>query len=190
MYFGSGVIIKDYIKSKGKSELKRTILEFGYTRGEMNTLEAKFVPEELLKHPLNINLDKGGRHKHTRYKKVNKKIGKTMKKIRAERKDDWGSVKGADNNRASEWKLISPNGEVFEIKGTLNLFCKNKGISANTIKKAVVEGWIPKRGSCAGWQAFNLTLGRGTVRDTLNHGEARSGTNNPNHKSKLERMKQ
>lgn len=40
-YFGSGVIIKDYIKSKGTEGLNRNILEFGKTFEEMNLLEKK-----------------------------------------------------------------------------------------------------------------------------------------------------
>jgi len=38
-YWGSGVIIKDYIKSKGTVELRREILVFGYNHDEMNFLE-------------------------------------------------------------------------------------------------------------------------------------------------------
>jgi hypothetical protein len=186
-YFGSGVIIKDYIKSKGREGIIREILAFGYSRTEMNKLEAYYIPEELLADPLNINLDKGGRHKHTRYKKVKNKISKSMKKVRAERKDQWGAVRGADNNRAKQWKLISPQGEEYLINGALNQFCNEHNLSANTLKVAIKQGWIPKRGSCAGWQAFDLTTGNGTFRDTLNQGDARKGVNNPSHKAKIKR---
>lgn len=186
-YVGSGVIIRDYIKSKGRNGIVREILAYGYSRDEMNTLEAHYIPEELLADPKNINLDKGGRHKHTRYKKVNAKISKTMKKIRSERKDSWGASRGADNNRAKQWKLISPQGDEFIICGTLNQFCEEHGLSSVTIKTAVKQGWVPKRGRCAGWQAFDLTTGRGTIRETFNQGEARCGVNNPSHKAKIKR---
>ena len=81
-YFGSGVIIKDYIKSKGKTNLIREILTFGYSFDEMNKLEQIFVTEEILSDPLNINLDIGGRKEFTRYNEVNKRIGKSISEYR------------------------------------------------------------------------------------------------------------
>jgi hypothetical protein len=129
-------------------------------------------------------LDKGGRNKYTRYVEVNMKIGKTISDLRKKNPQNWPSRSGANNNKSTNWKLISPKGEVFVICGGLNNFCESKGISANTIKKAVREGWIPKRGACAGWQAFNLDCGIGTNRNTLNHGESHSGKNNPWFKGK------
>lgn len=184
-YLGSGVIIKDYIKSKGKEGIIREILAFGNNVDELNDLENEFITEEVLNDPLNINLDKGGRNKFSRWPEVNTKIGKTISKLRAAHPEKWASRKGADNNRATRWKLISPTGEEFFIHGTLNQFCESKGISSNTIKKAVREGWRPKRGSCAGWQAFNLDEGIGTTRDTKNHGVAHSGKNNPWYTSRV-----
>lgn len=182
MYFGSGVIIKDYIKSKGSKKLVRNILEFGYSWKQMNDLERKYVTEKVLEDPLNINLDKGGRHLYTRYDEVKKRIGKTMSLKRKANPGNWPSRKGEKNNKSVNWKLISPKGEEFIFCGGLNVFCKDKGISVNTIKKAVQEGWIPRRGVCAGWQAFNLDEGKGTYRDTFNHGIHHSGLNNPWHK--------
>jgi hypothetical protein len=41
-YFGSGVIIKDYIKSKGVKGLTREILEFGKDHLSLNLLETKY----------------------------------------------------------------------------------------------------------------------------------------------------
>jgi hypothetical protein len=184
-YFGSGVILKDYIKSKGSLNLIREILEFGYNHAELNLLETKYVTEEVLRDPLNINLDFGGRNIFSRYKEVNRRIGKTISKLRKENPDNWPSRIGKENNKSVNWKLISPEGEEFIICGGLKSFCDSKGISVNTIKKAVKEGWIPRRGQCSGWQAFNLDAKIGTVRDTLNHGEAHSGINNPWFKNKV-----
>jgi len=184
-YFGSGVILKDYIKSKGSLNLIREILEFGYNHAELNLLETKYVTEEVLRDPLNINLDFGGRNIFSRYKEVNQRIGKTISKLRKENPDNWPSRIGKENNKSVNWKLISPEGEEFIICGGLKSFCDSKGISVNTIKKAVKEGWIPRRGQCSGWQAFNLDAKIGTVRDTLNHGEAHSGINNPWFKNKV-----
>jgi len=184
MYFGSGVIIKDYIKSKGIHGLIREIMEFGNNHDELNLLETKYITQFVLDDLLNINLDSGGKHIFSRIDKVKEKIGQTMSEIRRKNPEKWPARRGEKNNRSVNWRLISPSGEEFNICGDLNSFCKTKKISANTIKKAVREGWIPRRGSCAGWLAFNLDLNIGTTRDTLNHGEAISGANNPNYKNK------
>ena len=183
-YFGSGVILKDYIKSKGYLKLTRKILEFGYSHPELNLLETKYVTLSVLEDPLNSNLDFGGRHIFSRYKEVNQRIGKTISKRRKENPSNWPSRIGKENNKSANWKLISPTGEEFLFCGGLNLFCKSKGISGHTISKAVREGWIPRRGVCAGWKAFNLDNNTGTIRDTLNYGESHSGINNPWFKNK------
>ena len=178
-YFGSGVIIKDYIKSKGIIDLNREILEYGFSWCEMNTLEREYVTEGVLGDPLNINLDKGGRNNYTRSESVNNRISVSMTSARARNPAAWPKIVSKENNKSVNWRLISPAGEVFVFCGDLNTFCTKHNISANTIKKAVIEGWIPKRGSCAGWRAFNEDSGAGTVRETKNHGEAHSGRNNP-----------
>ena len=187
LYFGSGVIIKDYLKSKGKENLIREILDFGFSWEEMNFLEAKYITESTLNDPLCINLDKGGRNNYTRFDEVINKISNTMKDVRKLKKDSWRSRKGPENNKSKHWKLISPNNEVFEFHGSIDEFCKSKNISSNTMKAAIRGGWIPKRGKCAGWQGFDLDTGKGTVRETLNQGEAIKGINNPSHKAKLKR---
>lgn len=185
-YFGSGVIIKDYIKSVGTKSIVREILEFGFSHAEMNLLEAKHVTEEILSDPLNINLDKGGRHNYSRYKSVNNRISVSMAKKRKEYPELWPVRVGLSNNKSVNWKLISPTGEIFLFCGGLKKFCKSKGISGNTMSIAIIQGWIPKRGSCAGWTAFNLDNGTGTTRDTRNHGIAQSGSNNRWFKNKIE----
>jgi hypothetical protein len=187
-YFGSGVIIRDYIKSKTAHDLKREILVFGYSFDEMNLLESIYVTEEILNDPLCINLDKGGKNKFSRYDLVKDKISESMKKVRASNKD-WKTRKGPENNKSKNWKLISPQGEIFEFCGNINDFCREKNISANTMKAAIRGGWIPKRGVCAGWLGFDLDTGNGTTRETKNYGEAIMGTNNPSHKAKVKRMK-
>ena len=124
----------------------------------------------------------------SRHESVKQQIGKTISKLRKDNPENWPNRTGLKNNKSVNWKLISPDGEEFIFCGGLNLFCASKGISANTIKKAVREGWIPKRGRCSGWQAFNLDAKIGTIRDTLNHGESHSGTNNPWFKNKKEKV--
>ena len=185
-YWGSGVIIRDYIRSKGETGLSRKILEFGFSFDHMNELEKKYITEEILADPKNINLDKGGRKSFTRYPEANSKIGKTISKRRKDHPEKWPSCKGEKNNKSVNWKLISPSGEEFIFCGGLKEFCRKLGISGNTMSLAVRQGWIPKRGICSGWRAFNLDTGNGTTRDTLNHGDAHSGVNNLNHKRKQE----
>lgn len=186
-YFGSGVIIKDYIKSKGKSHLKRELLAFGYSWEEMNLLESIFVTESVLSDPHCVNLDKGGRNKFTRFSQVNERISKSMRIVREERKEKWGSCKGSENNKSKHWRLISPTGEIYEFHGSIDEFCKTNNISSNTMKAAIRYGWIPKRGKCAGWLGFDLDTGNGTIRETLNQGIARQGINNPSYKAKIKR---
>lgn len=183
-YFGSGVIIKDYIKSCGKENLQREILRYGFSHSEMNDLEDKFITEEVLKDPLSINLDTGGRNKFSRYQEVKNRIGNSVSKHRKLHPEKWISTKGKDNNLSVNWKLVSPDGTEYEFCGGLKNFCKAKGISGNTMSKAVSEGWIPKRGCCANWKLYNLDNGKGTYRDTLNHGNSHSGSNNPYNKGK------
>lgn len=183
-YWGSGVIIRDYLKSKGETGLVREILEFGYSHDEMNLLESKYITEKTIADPKNINLDKGGRSNYTRYPNVNRKIGRTMAKRRAEQPERWPSRKGDKNNKSVNWKLVSPDGEEFFFCGSLREFCQKKKISPNTMSAAIRQGWIPRRGVCAGWKGFNLDAGIGTTRDTLNHGDAIRGENNPYSKSK------
>lgn len=178
-YFGSGVIIRDYIKSKGKKFLSREILCFGFSLSEMNKLESEFITEELLNDPMCINLDKGGRNKYTRYTEVNQKISKSMASLRKSRGNSWGSLKGENNNFSKKWLLISPDGTQYNIVGCIKEFCESHGISANTMKAAIRAGWIPKRGKCSGWIGYDLTTGRGTTRATMNQGEAIRGVNNP-----------
>lgn len=188
-YFGSGVIIKDYIKSKGKIGLAREILAFGYSWDEMNLLESKFITEQVLNDPCCINLDKGGRNNFSRYDEVNSRISKTMKLIRSKNKEKWPTMRGPKNNKTKHWKLISPAGEIYEFYSSIDDFCLSKGISANTMKAAIRAGWIPKRGTCSGWQGFDLDTGNGTTRITRNHGDAIRGINNPSHKAKIKRNK-
>ena len=129
-YFGSGVIIRDYIKAKGTAGLLREILAFECNNIELNLLESRIITKEMLNDPLNINLDLGGRHKCTRSQDINDRIGNTMSIRRAENPHNWPSRTGVDNNKSMNWKLISPTNEEFLICGGLNQFCQHHRISA------------------------------------------------------------
>lgn len=182
-YYGSGVIIKDYIKSKGAAGLKREILEYGNSHNEMNDLEIKYITEEVLNDPLSLNLDFGGRNK-SRCEAAKTQIGKSISKLRKEQPWRWPARTSSNNPSSARWRIISPAGVEYEIIGSIAEFCLQHGLSANTLVIASRQGWIPRRGKCSGWRIFNLTTGKGTIRETRNHGEARSGVNNPSHKSR------
>jgi hypothetical protein len=116
-YFGSGVIIKDYIRSHGRQSLTRKILEFASDPVELNTLEDRYLTNDVLLDPLNINLDKGGKHISSRLPDVCKRIGESISKMRKQHPTRWKSRRGKDNNKSNNWKAISPSGEIFEFCG-------------------------------------------------------------------------
>jgi len=60
--------------------------------------------------------------------------------------------KGAGNANAKTWQLTDPLGTVYVIKGTLNEFCKNHDISADSIR-VLVQG---KKKQIKGWKAITL----------------------------------
>jgi hypothetical protein len=189
LYFGSGVIIKDYMKAKGTSSLKREILSYGFSHDEMNILEIQHITEEVLGDPKNINLDFGGRNKF-RCSTVKNQIGKSISRLRREQPWRWTKRVGERNANSSHWKLVSPAGVTYEILGPIDDFCHSHGLSPHTLRVACRQGWIPRRGKCADWKIFNLIIGAGTIRETQNHGEARSGDNNPSRKKKLKALEQ
>lgn len=184
-YVGSGRIMKDYINSKGRQGLTRTILEFANDAVELNLLESKYVTSVELSDPMCLNLDHGGAQKFTRYQSVKLKIGATIKRLRQEHPEKWTSRTGQDNNKSCSWLAISPQGQEYRFVGGLAGFCKSHNLSVNTIKKAVSEGWIPQRGPCRGWKFCNLTTGKATHRETQNRGWYRQGVNNPSYKRKI-----
>lgn len=80
------------------------------------------------------------------------------------------------------YKTILPDGRYYigqhkiNNHSTLDPYYVGSGV---IIKDYIKQGWIPRRGICSGWQAFNLTTGNGTTREVQNIGDARSGVNNP-----------
>jgi len=189
-YFGSGVIIKDYIKSKGITGLRREIICFGNNHDEMNRLEKKYITEDILNDPKCINLDYGGRNGDNRTDDVKMRIGKAISLMREQESHRWENVakKGSKNNLARKYKFTSPIGEEFVVHGKFKQFCIEHSISPGTMQKALAEGWIPKRGMCSGWLVEDLDTGRKTSRDTLNHGKPHSGMNNPWYKAKYKNI--
>jgi hypothetical protein len=133
----------------------------------------KFVSEKLVDSWISMGWQKG------RLESKKKQIGDTISKRRSETPEVWTSLKGKDNSSAKNYKFTSPSGKEYLVMGEFKSFCKNIGISPNTMIKALKEGWIPRRGKCSGWKVENLTTGKSTKRDTLNYGESISGDKNP-----------
>jgi len=180
-YLGSGLLLTYYIKKHGKTGIMREILEFAKDLNELNTLEFKYVTKELIDDPLSLNIDLGGRNLNTRTPDVSARIGKSISELRKNNPERYPSRTGTTNSITNniQWRVISPAGEIFEFTGGFKKFCIDKNISYTTMCAAVKDGWIPRKGSSSGWQAFNLTTGQGTTREVKNVGKYRSGENNP-----------
>lgn len=186
-YYGSGILIQYYLKSHGNSGLRREILATAQTREELNLLESTFVSKETLEDAKCLNLDIGGKGVCGRPDDVRQRISAAIAKKRRDEPNLWkvGQVRGSKTCR---WKFISPEGEIYEFEGPLKTFCDQHGLSPHTVSICARQGWIPRSGRCAGWQIFNLTTGKGTIREPLNHGEPRSGKNNPSYKARIKRL--
>lgn len=148
----------------------------GATSGKIcitDDVNEKFVSEKLLDGWLSLGWKRG------RSTSNKQRIGSTVSKRRTDSPEEWTSLTGASNNMAKKYKFTSPDGKEFFVHGEFRKFCLENKISANTMIKAMKEGWIPRRGSCDGWKVENLTTGKSTNRDTLNYGSSHSGENNP-----------
>lgn len=119
---------------------------------------------------------------------IRDKIGKGMSSARKKDPDKWTSRTGEDNNKSAEWLILSPDNDVYHIVGTFRQTCEKLNLSYATMSVACRKGWIPNRGKCAGWSAYNLSTMKGTVDTPKNFGKARSGINNPSYKAKLKRL--
>lgn len=133
----------------------------------------KFVSSKLVDSWISLGWKRG------RTESNKKAIGSTMTKRRKESPSEWTGLIGSDNSSAKSYIFTSPTGENFSVVGEFRQFCNSKGLSPNTMIKAMKEGWIPRRGVCSGWKVSNLTTGKTTYRDTENHGFAHSGESNP-----------
>lgn len=182
-YVGSGLLITAYIKKHGKGNITREIIEYAYSRNELDALEYAYINEDILSDPLCMNLDIGGKS-YIRSEEINKKIGEQISVKRKQNPELWPPRKGAKNNKSVNWKIISPNLEEYIICGGLREFCLLHGLSYATLTIACRQGWIPSKGSCKGWQLINLDNNTGTIRKTHNKGEYISGKNNPMYNKK------
>jgi len=177
-YVGSGILIKAYIKIHGKAGIIREILEYAYSREELNELELKYVNNELLNDENCLNLDTGGRTT-VRSLEANKRISIGISKARKENPEKWPNRYGSDNNKSKHWKIISPDGTEYLIHGGLQKFCDINGISYHGIVDAYKKGYIPNRGSSKNWKLINVECNVGSSRPVHNKGEYRAGKNNP-----------
>lgn len=88
-YLGSGKRIRTEITKYGKENFVREILEFCSTRAELKQKESEIVNEELLKHPLCLNLKNGGEGNSSADAKRHWQSAEYKEKIKRARKETW-----------------------------------------------------------------------------------------------------
>lgn len=171
-------VLLNYLDARNRSDsFNKTNSDYGFVGSTTNTICINDGHTE--KYIKSNELDFWSERGWSRGRSVNSKlaIGKTMSDVR--KTTEWPSMKGTANGRAVRYRFISPMGQEYLVYGTLDKFCREHSLSKATIQKALSEGWIPRRGKCAGWSVENLDTGKKTQRDTLNYGKARCGKNNP-----------
>lgn len=68
-------------------------------------------------------------------------------------------LSGIGNVNSKRWRLISPNGEIFERIGGLHSFCKEIiGTSGYNLRKAMWEGREVTKGKAKGWRLLELNI--------------------------------
>ena len=86
-YYGSGTIIKNYIKIHGTKYLIRYIITWASSHEELNQLEAFYVDKKTLTDPLCLNSSTGGNCKVT-WSKASKQKASNSQKRRFENKEE------------------------------------------------------------------------------------------------------
>ena len=81
MFYGSGTIIKNYIKIHGTKYLIRYIITWASSHEELNQLEAFYVDKKTLTDPLCLNSSTGGNCKVT-WSKASKQKASNSQKIK------------------------------------------------------------------------------------------------------------
>lgn len=85
------------------------------------------------------------------------KLSDETKKLIAQSHIDSGRFKGANNYMAKEWRIISPCGEIYEVKGELKEFCKNRGLGHYIcLVRAGLRDTPVTRGKSKGWMAKEI----------------------------------
>lgn len=62
-----------------------------------------------------------------------------------------GKLIGSNNPNAKIFRMTSPDGIIFILKGTLKKFCKLKGFSYATARKLIQQQCTATRGSLKNW---------------------------------------
>lgn len=63
---------------------------------------------------------------------------------------------GKNNPAAKLYNIISPTGDIFQVCGEFNKFCKEQNISAGVLFRTIKTKKPTSSGITAGWQAFKL----------------------------------
>ena len=72
-------------------------------------------------------------------------------------------VSGANNGRAKKWQIVSPDGTIYYIEGTLKQFCIKHNISINILKKNVnkvinkIYRTTTKSSNTVGWKLIDVS---------------------------------
>lgn len=171
-------VLLNYLDARNRSDsFNKTNSDYGFVGSTTNTIciNDGHTEKYIKSNELDFWIEQGWNRGRSAISKL--AIGKSMSDVR--KTTDWPSMKGTANGRAVRYRFVSPMGQEYLVHGTLGQFCREHNLSKATIQKALSEGWIPRRGTCAGWSVENLDTGKKTHRDTLNHGAAYQGENNP-----------
>lgn len=156
----SNYTIGRFIREYDLSYPSNMVVIFSGSKDDCFSLELKYRPSP----NLGLNEATGGKGGYTRYSKErNLKISDSLKgrsvtwkdKISKTKVDNNQSV-GSKNGMAKCWKVTTPDGNVYHIKGTLSLFCNEHGIIARTLtyyKNSKVPH--PKKNKMGGFRAKN-----------------------------------
>lgn len=154
----SSYCVGNYIRKNNLTYKENFHIIYQGNKKDCYDLENKYRPVNYM----GLNEASGGNGGYTSYSKErNLKISLAMKEIRKNKK--WGpkelrNMSLYNNPRAKEWEIISPEGKVFNIKGTLSLFCK-ENLLLETCLRYYKNGQVPKTNlkGYGGYRAKNTT---------------------------------
>lgn len=147
-YFGSGRMLKSAIKKYGKVNFKREILEWCFSKNELNIREIYWIMYyNSNDQEFGYNFAKGGQggkivsseylSKCVKETQWTGERGDKRRQLHSER------FSGAKNHASKKYKFIRPDGTEFVIT-CLSEFCKENNYSKSTIRGLVGRGIIQR----------------------------------------------